>query len=43
MNVYRKTEADSKIYKTHDWLPVGREKGKGVRWGMELGHTNYCI
>lgn len=28
---YTKTEADSQINETHYWLPVGREKGEGVR------------
>lgn len=38
-----KTETDSQVQKTNQWIPVGRGSGEGQDSGMELRDTNYCV
>ena len=39
MKEYNKIETDSQMQKTNYWLPVGRGKGREVRWGKGLRGT----
>ena len=41
--VYKKTEANSQIQRTNQWLPVGRGKGEGQDKGRGLRDTNYVV
>ena len=40
MNEYNKTEIDSQIYGTNQWLPMGGEKAGGAKQGQGIRGTN---
>ena len=43
MTVYNKTETDSQIQKTNQWIPVWRGKGEGAGQAYVIKNTNYYV
>ena len=41
MNIHSKTETDSQIQKTDQWIPVWSGRGKGQDRDMKLRDTKY--
>ena len=43
MDEYSKTEIDSRVQRANYWLPVGRRKERGKKWGGRLRDTNNYV